>query len=109
LTRSLGVYDTTTLPPALGALAQRRAATLGDVVRAGQEAAELIEDEEGKEEAQKLRAVSAEVAAVAEDPTIEKVERVVVRLAQEMNERVDELKSRARDTSRSGSVTGETT
>jgi hypothetical protein len=97
LNRSLGVYRTqATLPtlatfPTLGGLARHRTATINEVVRAAQEAAALIEQEGEREKARELRTVSAEVVAVAEAPSVEKLEEMVSDLSELMEERLDEI------------------
>jgi hypothetical protein len=92
LSRSFGIYSTQTIPPTLAGLARERTATISDVVRAAREAADLAEERGEQEEARELRAVSAEVVAVAEAPSVEKLEGMVAHLSDQMTGRFDELK-----------------
>jgi hypothetical protein len=91
LSRSLGGYSTQTVPPTLAALAREGTATVGDVVRAADEAADLAEEKGDAEEAQELRAVSAEVVVAAETPSVQKFEEMVAHLTDRINQRFDKL------------------
>jgi len=90
--RSLSVYTTQTIPPSLATLARGQPATISEVVRAAGEAALLVEQDGDREQARELRAVSAEVVAVAEAPTVEKFEEMISNLSEHMTERFDDLK-----------------
>jgi hypothetical protein len=91
--RSLTVDPTRTLP-ALTALSRQRVVTVDSVLRAATEAATIVEQEGDPEEAEELRAVSAEVVAVAEAPTIERVEQMIARLSERFDERFDDLEGK---------------
>jgi hypothetical protein len=92
LNRSLNLYSTRRLAPALQALTRERIVSVDEVLRAAREAATLVEREGDRDEAEELRAVSAEVVAVAEVPTVERVEEMVADLSERIEERFDELK-----------------
>jgi hypothetical protein len=94
LNRSLSVYQTSTMAPALQSLAHSRIVTVDEVLRAAGEAATIAEQEGDDEEANELRAVSAEVIAVAEAPTVEAVGEIVHALSERIEERFDDLKKK---------------
>ena len=73
-------------------MARGQPATISEVVRAAGEAALLVEQDGDREQARELRAVSAEVVAVAEAPTVEKFEEMISNLSEHMTERFDDLK-----------------
>jgi hypothetical protein len=91
LQNSLGLYRTQTLTPALEALTRHQSFTIGEVVSAAREAAELSEQHGKRAQAQALVTLTAEVVEVVEAPSVEKLERMVGDLSEHLNERLGEL------------------
>ncbi len=91
LQRSLGLYRTQTLTPAIEALTRHRSFTIGEVVRAAREAATLTEQQGEGAQAQALATLTAEVVEVVEAPSVENLERMVGDLSEHLNDRLDEL------------------
>jgi hypothetical protein len=91
LQRSLALYRTETVAPTLQALARSQRSTIGQIVQAAREAAELAEGEGEREGARDLVEVTDEVIEVIEAPSPEKLEQMVAELSQRLEERFDEL------------------
>lgn len=94
LERSLALYRTQSVAPALSALSRHQSFTIGEVLTAAREAAELAEQEGEREEAADLVALSAEAVEVIESPSTEKLEQMVADLSERLNERLDDLEAK---------------
>jgi hypothetical protein len=91
LRQTISIYPTSTITPALNALAVERSVTIGQIVSAAREAAALAEREGDSQEAKVINAVTAEVVEVIEAPSPAKLEEVVAELRVHIDEQFDAL------------------
>jgi hypothetical protein len=91
LRQTISIYPTSTITPALNALAVERSVTIGQIVSAAREAAALAEREGDSQEAKVINAVTAEVVEFIEAPSPAKLEEVVAELRVHIDEQFDAL------------------